>query len=46
MELTNRTCKDCLFYCVDYGKPYYCLMRDLYVFLEENDRACMEFKEK
>ena len=44
MGLEGRTCKECLFYCTDFGKPYYCLMRELYVFREEDDLACEDFK--
>lgn len=42
----RRTCGTCYWCCKEEGTPYYCLMRDLYYFVEEDKRACGEWEER
>ena len=42
--MTNK-CGNCQWLVMADGKPYYCAIRDLYTFRDEQDEACDEYME-
>jgi hypothetical protein len=39
-------CGECHWLVTNEGKPYYCALRDLYTFRDEQDNACDEYVKK
>jgi len=42
-EEKTKTCGTCARLVTEFGKPYYCAIRDLYTFKEEDEEACEEW---
>lgn len=43
-ETAPRRCGACIYCVKDDGEPYYCAIRDLYYFVNENDKPCSRFQ--
>lgn len=37
------TCDSCAYFIIEDGEPYYCAIKDLYTFVNAEDKACWEF---